>query len=91
MPERLDNLRANLKELEAELASGQKLDAQTKASLEDLAADIRRLIARNRPDDAPPASLLDQLQTQERAFEASHPTLTQSLARIIDALGQIGI
>jgi len=90
MADRIENLRANLKELEAELASGQELDDATKASLEEVAGEIRRLLAKNRPGDRAPKSLLDRLQTQEQAFEASHPTLTQTLARIIDALGQVG-
>ncbi len=91
MPDRIENLRANLRELEAELAAGQTLDAETKASLEEVAQEIRRVLANNRPEDPAPESLLERLQEEERAFEASHPTLTQALARIINALGQMGI
>lgn len=91
MPSRIENLRDSLKQLEAELVTGQPLDPSVRSSLEQAAEEIRELLSRNRPQDSPPESLLDRLQTEERAFEASHPQLTQVLARIVDALGQMGI
>ena len=91
MPDRIENLRAHLRQLEAELAAGGAIDPQTQESLEEVADEIRRILAENRPEEPAPATLLERLQIEERAFEASHPTLTQTLSRIIDALGQMGI
>ena len=90
MPERIDKLKSTLQELEAELASIDSLDEETRAVLESTLEEITQRL-RKRSSDPQPESLAERLQDAASEFETSHPTLFGIVTRIVDALGQIGI
>jgi len=88
MPERIDRLRATVRELEKELASLSEIDDQTRDVLEEAVQEIRDAL---RPQDLEPQSLASRLKLAAEDFESSHPTLFGIVSRMIDALGQMGI
>jgi hypothetical protein len=88
----MENLRSRLAELHAELENVDALDADARAALEHVMRDIQELLARAEDageDDAP--SLADRLREAGRHFEESHPALTATLGRVVDALAALGI
>jgi hypothetical protein len=88
----MENLRSRLAELHAELENVDALDADARASLEHVMHDIQELLARAEDEgdgDAP--SLADRLREAGRDFEESHPALTATLGRVVDALAALGI
>jgi hypothetical protein len=88
----MENLRSRLAELHAELENVDALDADARAALEHVMRDIQELLARAEDageDDAP--SLADRLREAGRQFEESHPALTATLGRVVDALAALGI
>ncbi len=81
-----NELHETLARLHQELAATASVDAETRALLGEIVADIGRL---NSPAAAPsPASRLEGVAVQ---FEADHPALAASLRRLIDLLGQAGV
>ena len=90
MPEQIEKLKSTLRELEAELASIDTLDEETRAALEEAVEEISQRLRKR--DYAPqPDSLAARLQDAAGEFETSHPTLFGIVRRTIDALGQMGI
>ena len=88
----MEDLRRRLEELHAELARQAEVDPEARAALEAVLRDIRGLLARSGAEDAAgPASLAERLRIAGRHFEESHPTLTATLGRVIDALAALGI
>lgn len=88
----MENLRRRLADLHAELENVDALDADARAALEEVMRDIREVLARS--EDAEPreeGSLADRLREAGRHFEESHPTLTATLGRVVDALSALGI
>jgi hypothetical protein len=88
----MENLRSRLAELHAELENVDALDADARAALEHVMRDIQELLARAEDageDDAP--SLADRLREAGRQFAESHPALTATLGRVVDALAALGI
>ncbi|TFG97067.1 MAG: DUF4404 family protein [Myxococcales bacterium] len=88
----MENLRNRLAELHAELESVDALDADGRDALERVMHDIQDLLARAEDDegrDAP--SLADRLRDAGRHFEESHPALTATVGRVVDALAALGI
>ena len=86
----MDDLRRRLEELHAELARQDEVAPEARAAPEAVLGDIRALLAREGREDEP-ASLAERLRTAGRHFEESHPTLTATLGRVIDALAALGI
>ncbi len=91
MPDRAEKLRATLAELEAELQSLDSFDDDTRAILEEAAADIGAALRKAGRDDFEPDTLASHLKHALRGFEAEHPTLASIVNRMIDGLGQMGI
>ena len=88
----MDDLRRRLEELHAELAHTGEVDPAARAALEAVLRDIRGLLARAEAEGpAGHASLSDRLREVGRHFEESHPTLTTTVGRVIDALAALGI
>jgi uncharacterized protein (DUF2267 family) len=88
----MDDLRRRLEELHAELAHTDEVDPAARAALEAVLRDIRGLLARSEAErQAAHASLSDRLREAGRHFEESHPTLTATVGRVIDALAALGI
>jgi hypothetical protein len=86
-------LRDHLAKLHAELAGADRLDAQSKQLLVQVAQDIRRLTDTPGADRGPPldATLPDRLEASAIRFEAEHPALAVSVRKLVDLLGQAGI
>lgn len=91
-----DRLREHLQALHEELRSVEHLDARSSELLGEVREDIQRLlsgpagassVARAR-GPAVDAGRLEGLAVQ---FEAVHPTLAQSLRRLIDLLSKAGV
>jgi len=91
MPERLDNLRNALNELEEELAKLDTVDEETRQALEDARSEIQMVLETSEPDTPASGGLIDQLKVAEQRFEADHPTISGILLRMVDLLGQMGI
>ncbi|HEX6999733.1 MAG TPA: DUF4404 family protein [Gammaproteobacteria bacterium] len=83
-----ESLRKHLDQLHAELASAERLDPETRASLQALADDIERLLA---ADSSESRSLLDRLEAASMKFEAEHPNLARIMSEVTDALAKIGV
>lgn len=95
MNERLEHLRATVRELERELTEVESLDADTRQALAQAAADIHAALGQSAPaatDESLNApGVTQKLRDVAAEFESSHPTLAGVLERVIDALGQFGI
>jgi hypothetical protein len=88
----MEDLRRKLAELHAELERSDALDGDSRAALEEVLGDIQGLLARSGASRArEPASLAERLRDAGRHFEESHPTLTATLGRVVDALAALGI
>ncbi len=79
-----------LEDLAAQLERADSLDDRERAALAELQARIGAALAESESAEAPAdagegiADLIDR-------FENSHPTLTMTLGRIMDALNKLGI
>ncbi len=91
MPERIAKLQATIEELQAELASLQTVDRETRAVLEEAVSEIEAALHKEEHEGLGESSLIQQLRDSAEQFEASHPTLFGIVSRTIDALGQMGI
>ena len=91
MPERIEKLRGIVKELETELDSLESVDAQSRNLLEEALEDLRAALSKTDPASLESESLVERLQTAEREFQVSHPTISGLVLRMINALGQLGI
>ena len=87
----MEDLRRRLAELHAELERTDALDGESRAALEEVLGEIQELLARSEPARSEPVSLADRLREAGRHFEESHPTLTATLGRVVDALAALGI
>lgn len=89
-----ERLRQTLDKLHAELESVAVVDPEVRALLEDAVQEIHDTLDEG-GDDAEPAaeekSVAERLGEAARHFEDSHPTVSMTLGRIIDILGQMGI
>ena len=91
MPERFINLRSMLDELERELEALDTLDEATRARLEETKRDIQAALEKNEPAEVEHESFIERLNDAAQDFETSHPRLTVTIGRIVDALAQLGI
>jgi peptidoglycan hydrolase CwlO-like protein len=94
MNDKAERLRAAIAELERELNDLEDSDPETRALLQNAAAEIATALQRRSaggakaPDAAASKNLLEKKVLE---FEASHPHVSLALSRFIDMLGQIGI
>ncbi|MCA9162109.1 MAG: DUF4404 family protein [Pirellulaceae bacterium] len=91
MPERLERLRALVRELEAELERLDEIDPETRDVLREAASEIDDALAEQSPEQLRPRTLTERLTETVESIEASHPTLAAVVNRMADALGQLGI
>ena len=88
----MEDLRRRLAELHAELEGMDAVDAEARAALEEVMHEIRDVLARSEDEERrDETSLADRLRDAGRHFEESHPTLTATLGRVVDALSALGI
>jgi len=90
----MDNqeLRKLLEQLDSEIEQTKSVDEKGRELLRDLATDITDLLARSDEGRAEPqTSLLGRLEDSISYLEVTHPTLTQTLARVLETLSNAGI
>ena len=73
-------LRKHLMDLHSELLAAQSVTPEDRELLQQLAADIRAIV------EGEPTPLRQRLAEGVKAFEASHPQLSKTLANVIDTL-----
>ena len=83
-----DELQDRLRELHEELKAARSVDDDTRRSLRRVQDDIETLLEST--DDGS-SDLLDRLNEAAAGFEAEHPQLSTMIARITNALAQMGI
>lgn len=90
----MDNqeLRKLLEQLHGEIEHTKSIDDKGRELLDDLAADIRELLARSEGGQAKvQETLLGRLEDSISYLEVTHPTLTQTLSRMLETLSNAGI
>lgn len=88
-----------LRQLHNELAEAENVDADLSEKLRGTATEIQTALQRQQSlpavlgesPDAESHGVIDQLRDAAERFEDSHPTLTNTVGRIADALSQLGI
>ena len=83
-------LRAQLTKLHQELELARRVDPRSAQLLEEIEAEIKRLLAHEELPATPP-TLPDRLERIAVDFEVQHPTLAASSRRLVDILGKIGV
>lgn len=88
-----EELRCTLAELHARLEQIEGVDDEVRRLLEEAAGEIGAKLGDSSRAQTPASAepMLDRLRRSARHFEASHPVLTDTLSRLADALGQMGI
>jgi hypothetical protein len=84
-------LRETLTRLHAELESAAPIDAALRAELERTLAEIRAVVDREAHAAGAASPLAARVESLALRFEQSHPTVTQALAGVVNALGAMGI
>jgi hypothetical protein len=87
-----DQLNESLVKLRDELRSLSEVDNASRETLQRLDGDIHRIL--HSSGDVPPAhhaSLRESLEDSVQYLEASHPTITALMNRLIKALSDMGI
>lgn len=86
-------LEALLKKLHEELASGEHVDADLRASLRQLDEDIQQTLGAGSPlaEGDSEKSLAQRAQEIDARFSAEHPYLANTLRDVMDLLGKMGI
>jgi hypothetical protein len=85
-------LRKLLEQLHNEIEQTQTVDEKGRELLQDLGSDIRELLARSGQDniEARP-SMLKRMEDSVSYLEVTHPTLTNTLSKILESLSNAGI
>jgi hypothetical protein len=86
-----EKLRATVADLERQLSESPSLDAESRQALEQAIRDIRSTLAANETGAPETHTLVGRLRSAVEKFEGSHPTLTGTMMRLIDGLGEMGI
>lgn len=84
-----NKLRELLDQLQNELNSTETLDEQGYQLLKDLDEDIQALL--DRTDDHSDDTFAERLENAVYHFEATHPTLTVVISKVLDSLSGAGI
>ena len=85
------HLRETLEQLHTELKCADTIDERSRELLRGVIADIEDLLERNQKRGTQPESIIEQLREVVRAFETTHPTLTNAINGVADALAKMGI
>jgi phytoene/squalene synthetase len=85
------NLRELLERLHNELEQTESMDEDGNEMLRHLAADIRRRLERSGAKREADDPILERLQDTIERFEATHPSLTQTLSEMMTILSNAGI
>ena len=81
-----------LEQLHSEIEHTESIDEKGREQLRDLAADIGDLLARSDNEQTQAQeSVLERLEDSISYLEVTHPTLTQTLSRVLETLSNAGI
>jgi len=81
-----------LEQLHSEIEHTESIDEKGRERLRDLATDIGELLARSDDEQAQAqTSVLERLEDSISYLEVTHPTLTQTLTRVLETLSNAGI
>ena len=81
-----------LEQLHSEIEHTESIDEKGRARLRDLATDIGELLARSDEEQTQAqTSVLERLEDSISYLEVTHPTLTQTLTRVLETLSNAGI
>ncbi|MCC7111293.1 MAG: DUF4404 family protein [Deltaproteobacteria bacterium] len=80
-------LRSTLTKLHEELATAPTVDPASRALLEEVATDIRRVLDQKSAAPSEHAPRLELLAVQ---FEQDHPALAAAVRQVADALARVG-
>lgn len=89
-----DKIAQLLNQLQAELGDADGLDPALSEQLRSTTAAIQEVLERDEAvadEQEHPQGMIEQLREAATQFEDSHPTLTNTVGRIADALSQLGI
>jgi len=88
----MDNneLRTMLEQLHSEIERTDSIDEKGRELLRELGDDIRVLLARSEDEPAQP-SILHRLEDSISYLEVTHPTLTNTLSKLLEGLSNAGI
>lgn len=84
------HLRETLEQLHTELQQSDSVDDRSRELLRDVMNDIHGILERT-PGGARPESVATRLREAVGEFEETHPTLTEAVGRVVDALAKMGI
>jgi hypothetical protein len=89
----MDNqeLRTLLEQLRNELDQTESIDEKGRELLNGLDSDIHSLLERSEVVAHPPLNSLQRLEESIEYFEATHPTLSATLVKLMTVLGNAGI
>ena len=85
------HLRQMLEQLHTELQRADTIDDRSRELLRGVLGDIEDLLERKQKRGTQPESIIARLRKAVRAFETTHPTLTDAIGRVADALAGMGI
>lgn len=88
---REQHLRQMLEQLHTELQRADTIDDRSRELLRSLIGDIEDLLERKQKQGTQPESIIERLREAVRAFEKTHPTLTDAIGGVADALARMGI
>ena len=84
-------LRQMLEQLHAELQRADTIDDRSRELLHGVLGDIEDMLQREQEQSPQPESIIERLREAVRTFEKTHPTLTEAIGKVADALSSIGI
>ena len=88
---REQHLRQMLERLQTELQRADTIDDRSRELLRSVLGDIEDLLERKQKRETQPESIIERLREAVRTFETTHPTLTNAIGGVADALASMGI
>ena len=85
------DLRQLLEQLHAEIRVTDTIDDRSRELLRGVLGEIEDLLERKQKQGTRPESIIERLRGAVKSFEKTHPTLTDAIGRVADALAGIGI
>jgi len=85
------HLREALERVHIELQGADTIDDRSRELLRSVLGDIEDLLERKQKRGTQPASIIERLREAVRTFETTHPTLTNAIGGVADALARMGI